>query len=293
MMVAKPLRIWVNHEESSRVTDKIAVLTGASRGLGRNIAVHLARQGVSVIGTYHSREDEAAAAAAEITAAGAQAAMLPFDASRTETFAGFAASVADVLRDDFGRPDFDFLINNAGIGINAPFAQTTEAQFDELVQVQLKAPFFLTQRLLPLIADGGRILNVSSGLARFTLPGFAAYAATKGAIEVLTRYQAKELGPRRIRVNVVAPGAIETDFGGGHVRRRQPRDRRHHPARPGGPARRRRRRRGRAAVGRLRLGQRHPHRGVGRPEHLGCPARSAGPRGRGPGGRRGAGGHGS
>jgi NAD(P)-dependent dehydrogenase (short-subunit alcohol dehydrogenase family) len=218
MMVAKPLRIWVNHEESSRVTDKIAVLTGASRGLGRNIAVHLARQGVSVIGTYHSREDEAAAAAAEITAAGAQAAMLPFDASRTETFAGFAASVADVLRDDFGRPDFDFLINNAGIGINAPFAQTTEAQFDELVQVQLKAPFFLTQRLLPLIADGGRILNVSSGLARFTLPGFAAYAATKGAIEVLTRYQAKELGPRRIRVNVVAPGAIETDFGGGHVR---------------------------------------------------------------------------
>jgi NAD(P)-dependent dehydrogenase (short-subunit alcohol dehydrogenase family) len=200
------------------VTDKIAVLTGASRGLGRNIAVHLARQGVNVIGTYHSRKDEADAAAVECAAAGTRAAMLPFDASRTESFADFAASLADVLREEFGRSDFDFLINNAGIGINAPFAQTTEAQFDELVQIQLKAPFFLTQRLLPLIADGGRILNVSSGLARFTLPGFAAYAATKGAIEVLTRYQAKELGPRQIRVNAIAPGAIETDFGGGHVR---------------------------------------------------------------------------
>ncbi len=126
--------------------------------------------------------------------------------------------MADALGGSFGRSDFDFLINNAGIGISAPFAQTTEEQFDQLVQIQLKAPFFLTQRLLPLIADGGRILNVSSGLARFTLPGFSAYAATKGAIEVLTRYQAKELGPRRIRVNVVAPGAIETDFGGGAVR---------------------------------------------------------------------------
>jgi NAD(P)-dependent dehydrogenase (short-subunit alcohol dehydrogenase family) len=200
------------------MTDKIAVLTGASRGLGRNIAVALARQGVNVIGTYHSREDEAAAAAAEIAAAGARAAMLPFDATQTQSFGAFAASVADVLRDDFGRENFDFLINNAGIGIHAPFAETTEAQFDELVQVQFKAPFFLTQTLLPMIIDGGRILNISSGLARFTLPGFAAYAATKGAIEVLTRYQAKELGERQIRVNAVAPGAIETDFGGGRVR---------------------------------------------------------------------------
>ena len=200
------------------MTDKIAVLTGASRGLGRNIAVNLARQGVNVIGTYHSRKDEADAAAAEIAAAGARAAMLPFDATRTQSFGDFAASVADVLRDDFGRDNFDFLINNAGIGINAPFAETTEAQFDELVQVQFKAPFFLTQALLPMIIDGGRILNISSGLARFTLPGFAAYAATKGAIEVLTRYQAKELGERQIRVNAVAPGAIQTDFGGGRVR---------------------------------------------------------------------------
>ena len=144
--------------------------------------------------------------------------MLSLDANQTGNFAGFANTLSDVLRGSFGRLDFDFLINNAGIGINAPFADTTEEQFDQLVQIQLKAPFFLTQKLLPLIVDGGRILNVSSGLARFTLPGFSAYAATKGAIEVLTRYQAKELGPRRIRVNVVAPGAIETDFGGGAVR---------------------------------------------------------------------------
>ena len=198
--------------------EKIAVLTGASRGLGRSIALHLARSGVSIIGTYRSRQDEADSAAGEIRASGARAVMLPFDAADTAGFAAFAASVSGALQDEFSRSDFDFLINNAGIGINAPFADTTEAQFDELVQTQFKAPFFLTQRLLPLIADGGRILNVSSGLARFTLPGFAAYASTKGAVEVLTRYLAKELGGRQIRVNVVAPGAIETDFAGGRVR---------------------------------------------------------------------------
>ena len=179
------------------MADNIAVLTGASRGLGRSIAVHLARAGVDVVGTYRSRQDEADATAAEIRAAGRRAEMLPLDANQTGNFAGFANTLSDVLRGSFGRPDFDFLINNAGIGINAPFADTTEEQFDQLVQIQLKAPFFLTQKLLPLIVDGGRILNVSSGLARFTLPGFSAYAATKGAIEVLTRYQAKELGPRR------------------------------------------------------------------------------------------------
>ena len=200
------------------MADTIAVVTGASRGLGRSIAVHLAQAGVNVVGTYRSRQDEADATAAEIRAAGRRAEMLPLDANQTGNFAGFANTLSDVLRGSFGRPDFDFLINNAGIGINAPFADTTEEQFDQLVQIQLKAPFFPTQKLLPLIVDGGRILNVSSGLARFTLPGFSAYAATKGAIEVLTRYQAKELGPRRIRVNVVAPGAIETDFGGGAVR---------------------------------------------------------------------------
>jgi NAD(P)-dependent dehydrogenase (short-subunit alcohol dehydrogenase family) len=198
--------------------EKIALLTGASRGLGRSIAGHLARSGVSVIGTYRSRKDEAEAVAAEIRASGARAVMLPFDAGDPAGFGGFAGRVSATLRDEFGRENFDFLINNAGIGINAPFAETTEEQFDALVQIQLKGPFFLTQKLLPLIADGGRILNMSSGLARFTLPGFAAYASTKGAIEVLTRYLAKELGPRQIRVNVVAPGAIATDFAGGRIR---------------------------------------------------------------------------
>ena len=125
------------------------------------------------------------------------------------------------LEGDFGRSDFDVLINNAGVGINAPFAVMTEEQFDRLIDINLKASFFLTQRLLPMIADGGRVLNVSSGLARFTNPGYSAYAATKGGIEVLTRYMAKELGERRIRVNVIAPGAIETDFGGGMVRDNQ------------------------------------------------------------------------
>lgn len=200
------------------MANHIAVLTGASRGLGRSMALHLGRAGVDLIGTYRTREDEARAVADELRAMGRLAVMLPLDAAQTRTFAGFAREVADVLAGTFGRPDFDFLINNAGVGINVPFTETTEEQFDQLVQIQLKAPFFLTQTLLPLIADGGRILNVSSGLARFTRPGYSAYAATKGAIEVLTRYQAKELGPRQIRVNVVAPGATETDFAGGAVR---------------------------------------------------------------------------
>jgi NAD(P)-dependent dehydrogenase (short-subunit alcohol dehydrogenase family) len=182
------------------------------------MALHLARRGVSVIGTYRSRRDEANSLVAEIEALGGKAVMLPLDVSDSSTFAGFAASVRDALQRTFGRPNFDALVNNAGIGLHASFAETTEAQFDELMRVHLKAPFFLTQALLPLIADGGRILNVSTGLARFTIPGYAAYAAMKGGIEVLTRYMAKELGERRIRVNVIAPGAIETDFAGGSVR---------------------------------------------------------------------------
>ena len=156
--------------------------------------------------------------AAEIGAAGGRAVMLPLDVTQTTSFGAFADRLGETLKGEFSRADFDFLINNAGIGINVPFAETTEEQFDELVLTQFKAPFFLSQKLLPLIADGGRILNVSSGLARFTLPGYAAYGSAKGAIEVLTRYMAKELGGRQIRVNVVAPGAIETDFAGGRVR---------------------------------------------------------------------------
>jgi NAD(P)-dependent dehydrogenase (short-subunit alcohol dehydrogenase family) len=197
---------------------KIALITGASRGLGRSMALHLAAAGVDIIGTYRTGADEAAAVAREVGARGRRTAMLPLDVGQSGTFAAFADTLAGVLGDTFGRPTFDFLVNNAGHGVHATIAETTEAQFDELIAVQLKGPFFLTQCLLPLVADGGRILNVSSGLARFTLPGHAAYAAAKGGVEVLTRYLARELGHRRITANVIAPGAIATDFGGGVVR---------------------------------------------------------------------------
>ncbi|WP_202368810.1 SDR family NAD(P)-dependent oxidoreductase [Pseudomonas sp. MWU318] len=196
---------------------KIALITGASRGLGKNAALHLAAEGVDIIGTYNSRADEAQALVAELEQRGAKAVMLQLDVGRSETFAEFASRVAQALQ-QLERPRFDFLINNAGIGVHAAFAETTPEQFDLLMNIQLKGPFFLTQQLLPLINDGGRIINISSGLTRFSLPGYAAYAAMKGAMEVLTRYQAKELGARQIGVNILAPGAIETDFGGGAVR---------------------------------------------------------------------------
>jgi len=197
---------------------KIAIITGGSRGLGRNTAIHLARKGVDVILTYRRQHKEAKEVVAEIVALGGRGLALQLDVARSQTFAAFAGAVKAALAADWQRKDFDFLVNNAGIGINAPFAETSEAQFDELMAVHLKGPFFLTQALLPLIADGGRIVNLSSGLTRMSVAGYAAYAAVKGAVEVLTRYMAKELGARGIAVNVVAPGAIETDFGGGTVR---------------------------------------------------------------------------
>ncbi|MEH6458369.1 SDR family NAD(P)-dependent oxidoreductase [Chitinimonas sp. JJ19] len=197
---------------------KIAVVTGGSRGLGRNAALKLAATGVGVILTYRRQADEAQAVVAEIARLGGQAVALPLDVADSGSFTGFAQRLAAALGEHWGRADFDYLLNNAGIGIHAGIAETTEAQFDQLMNIQLKGVFFLTQALLPLMADGGRILNVSTGLTRFALPGYAAYAAMKGAVEVLTRYLAKELGARRISVNVVAPGAIETDFGGGLVR---------------------------------------------------------------------------
>jgi NAD(P)-dependent dehydrogenase (short-subunit alcohol dehydrogenase family) len=200
------------------MTTSIALITGGSRGLGRNAALHLARQGVDVIITYLSRADEAAAVVTEIEALGCKAVALQLDTGDSRQFAAFATQLSQTLESVWQRTSFDYLVNNAGMGINAAFAETTEDQFDTLMNVHVKGVFFLTQRLLPLIADGGRILNVSTGLARFSLPGYAAYAAMKGAIEVLTRYLAKELGPRGIAVNVIAPGAIETDFGGGAVR---------------------------------------------------------------------------
>jgi NAD(P)-dependent dehydrogenase (short-subunit alcohol dehydrogenase family) len=197
---------------------KIALITGANRGLGRNMALHLADAGVHVIGTYRSNGDEASAVAREIEGKGRKAAMLQLNVSSSAEFPAFAAEAKKTLESKFGRSQFDFLINNAGSALYAAIADVTEAQFDEAVNVHFKGVVFLTQQLLPLISDGGRILNVSSGLARMTYPGSAIYAANKAAIETFTRYLAKELGPRRITANVVAPGAIETDFGNGRVR---------------------------------------------------------------------------
>jgi NAD(P)-dependent dehydrogenase (short-subunit alcohol dehydrogenase family) len=197
---------------------KIALVTGSSKGLGKNTVLSLAKKGVDVIVTYHSNADEAHHLVAEIEELGAKAVALQLDTSNTKTFDGFVAQVKQSLQDKWQTEHFDFLVNNAGIGIHASFADTTEDDFDRLMNVHVKGVFFLTQKLLPLINDGGRIVNISSGLTRFSTPGYAAYASMKGAIEVLTRYMAKELGHRQIAVNVVAPGAIETDFNGGAVR---------------------------------------------------------------------------
>lgn len=203
------------------MTTRIALVTGGSRGLGRASALQLSDRGVDVIFTYKSSAEAARAVVSEIERKGRKALALPLDVGDSTAYPAFADTVKAALAKHWQRERFDFLLNNAGTGVHASFAETTEAQFDELVRIHLKATMFLTQRLLPLIEDGGRILNVSSGLARFTFPGYAAYAAMKGGIEVLTRYMAKELGPRKITVNTLAPGAIETDFGGGAVRDNQ------------------------------------------------------------------------
>ena len=200
------------------MTQKIALITGGSRGLGRSAALKLAEQGVDIVLTYRSQAHEADTVVTEIEQRGARAIALPLDVGNCASFAAFVDQIRHALRTQWQCEHIHYLVNNAGIGIHASIAETTEAQFDQLMNIQFKGVFFLTQALLPLIADKGRILNISTGLTRFTLPGFAAYAAMKGAIEILTKYLAKELGPRGIAVNVLAPGAIETDFGGGVVR---------------------------------------------------------------------------
>ncbi|WP_461053619.1 SDR family NAD(P)-dependent oxidoreductase [Spirosoma arcticum] len=199
-------------------TPKIALVTGGSRGLGKNMALSLAKKGINVILTYNSKQDEAASTVAEIEALGQQATALQLNTADAAGFDAFYAQVASTLQTTFATDRFDFLINNAGTGLYAPFVDTTEAQFDQMVAIHLKGVYFLTQKALPLLRDGGRIINISSGLARFSYVGSSAYAAMKGAVEVFSRYLAKELGERSIAVNVVAPGAIETDFGGGMVR---------------------------------------------------------------------------
>lgn len=197
---------------------KIAIVTGGSRGLGKSMALHIAAKGNDVVLTYNSKKGDAEDVVKQVEATGQKAASLALNVSDSKSFGEFFIQLKDILAAKWNRDNFDYLINNAGIGIHAAFSQTSEEQFDELVKVHLKGPFFLTQKLLPLIKDGGRIVNISTGLARFTLPGYAAYASMKGGMEVLTRYMAKELGSRKISVNIIAPGAIETDFGGGSIR---------------------------------------------------------------------------
>ncbi len=198
-------------------TNKIALVTGGSRGLGKDMALSLAKKGIDVILTYNSKQQEALDVVKQIEDIGGKAAALQLNTADTKNFDAFLKEVTKTL-ETFKADKIDFIVNNAGTGVYAPFADTTEVQFDEMVSIHLKGPFFLTQKLLPLMADGGGIVNVSSGLARFSFPGYAAYAAMKGAMETLTKYQAKELGDRKIRSNIIAPGAIETDFGGGAVR---------------------------------------------------------------------------
>jgi NAD(P)-dependent dehydrogenase (short-subunit alcohol dehydrogenase family) len=209
-----------NYREEIIMSNKIAIVTGGSRGLGKNAALRLASKGVSVILTYRSQRNEAESVVAEIEAlgTGVKAAALQLDVAESKSFVQFATDVKIILQSKWQRSNFDYLVNNAGVGVNTPFLQTSEEQFDQMVNIHLKGVYFLTQKLVPLMADGGSIVNISSGLTRFSFPGYSAYAIMKGAIEVLSKYLAKELGARGINVNTVAPGAIETDFGGGAVR---------------------------------------------------------------------------
>ena len=196
--------------------NKIALVTGGSRGLGKETALQLAQRGNDIIITYHSKRDEAQEVVADIEKMGRKAAALPLNVSNVESFEAFSKTLATTLKDKFSSGHFDFLINNAGVGLVVPsFAATTEAQFDEMMNVHFKGVFFLTQKLLPLLNDGGAITNLSTGLTRFTYPGSGTYASMKSAVETLTQYLARELGIRGIRVNIVAPGPVPTDFSGG------------------------------------------------------------------------------
>jgi NAD(P)-dependent dehydrogenase (short-subunit alcohol dehydrogenase family) len=199
-------------------TSKIAFVTGGSRGLGKDMALRLAEKGIDVILTYHTKAEEAQMVVSQIEQAGQKAAALQLNTGDVKSFDSFIRQFKELLADKFDRDHIDFLINNAGFGKNAPIGEVTEEMFDELMNVHFKGVYFLTQKMLTLLNDGGGIINVSSGLARFSVPGSSAYASMKGAVEVFTRYLAKELGPRGIRANTIAPGAIATDFNGAHIR---------------------------------------------------------------------------
>jgi len=197
---------------------KTVLVTGGSRGLGKDMALQLAHQGFDIILTYNSKKDEAEKVVASIKTLGRSAIALQLDVSKSETFDAFSGTVAKTLKSEFKRDTLHALVNNAGTGVHASYEETTPEQFNSMVDIHLKAPFFLTQKLLSVLGSGASIVNISSGLARFSFSGYEAYGTMKGAVETLTRYQAKALGAKGIRVNVVAPGAIETDFGGGAVR---------------------------------------------------------------------------
>jgi len=199
-------------------TNKIALVTGGSRGLGKDMAISIAKKGIDVVLTYNTNKEEAEKVVATIQSLGRKAAAFQLDAGNIKSFDTFFEKVTAHLKEKNGNTNFDFLINNAGTALYAPFTDTTEEQFDTALNIHYKGVFFLTQKALKFMNDGGRIVNISSGLARFSFPGSSAYGSMKGAVEVLTRYLAKELGPRGIAANVVAPGAIATDFGGGRVR---------------------------------------------------------------------------
>jgi len=203
---------------NNSTTNKIALVTGGSRGLGKEMAIALAQKGIDIILTYNSKKEEAQNVVAAIEKMGRKAAALQLNTGATNGFDTFFNKLKALLINHFGADKFHFLVNNAGVGLHASFETTTEEQFDNLVNIHFKGVFFLTQKALPIMADGGGIVNISTGLARFSFPGYGAYASMKGAVETMTRYQAKELGGRKIRANVVAPGAVETDFGGGAVR---------------------------------------------------------------------------
>jgi NAD(P)-dependent dehydrogenase (short-subunit alcohol dehydrogenase family) len=197
---------------------KIALVTGGSRGLGKDMALQLAHKGFDVVITYQTKNELAQEVINEIKSLGKHAVALPLDVAVADSFDQFVTTLSAVLKTEFHSEHITALVNNAGVGTYASFAETSMADFDNMVNIHLKAPFFLTQKLLPMLQDGGSVVNISSGLARFSYNGYAAYAIMKAAIESLSRYQALELGSRKIRVNTVAPGAIETDFGGGAVR---------------------------------------------------------------------------
>lgn len=198
--------------------NKIALVTGGSRGLGKNMALAIAKKGIDVMLTYNSNKEAADNVVSEIQSLGQKAIAFQLDTSDTKSFDNFIKQSTSWLQEQTGSPNFDYLINNAGTALYALASETTEEQLDAIFNIHYKGVFFLTQKALPFINDGGSIINISSGLARMSYPGSSVYASMKGAVEVLTRYLTKELGPRKIRVNVVAPGAIETDFGGGRTR---------------------------------------------------------------------------